>query len=120
VQEGLDAISGKTIRTSSGAAAKEGRTNWSRVRGRSDEEIDTEISGDPDTYALESEVLGRADSSYHYVVYRLADGQFRWKLLSADRKAVASSPDSFRTKAAALNAIAEVRAALLGGNALAA
>ena len=113
-------MSEKLIRTNSNAAPEKGRTDWSRVRDMDDKTINAAIAGDADSYALDTEILGRADSAYHYEVYREKTGQFRWKLLSADGKVLASSPEGFRSKAAALNAIAGVRQALLGGNALAA
>jgi uncharacterized protein YegP (UPF0339 family) len=113
-------MSDNIIRTSSDAVSEAGRTDWDRVRKLDDAAIDAAIAHDADTYALDIEVLGRADSAYHYEVYRQEDGAYRWRLLSGKSGAVAISPDSFKSKAAALNAIAEVRKALLGGNALAA
>ena len=113
-------MSEKLIRTSSNVAHEAGRTDWARVEKMNDKAIDAAIAGDADSYALDTEILGRADSAYHYEVYRESQGQFRWRLLSADSQVLASSPEGFRTKAAALNAIAGVRQALLGGSALAA
>jgi uncharacterized protein YegP (UPF0339 family) len=113
-------MSEKLIRTSSNAVSDAGRTDWARVRDMGDEAIDAAIAGDADSYELDTEILGRADSAYHYEVYRESAGKYRWRLLSADSQVLASSPEGFRTKAAALNAIAGVRQALLGGSALAA
>lgn len=112
-------MSDKFIKIGSDVAPEAGRTDWARVQKLSDKEIDIAIAGDSESYALDTEILGRAGSAYHYEVYRAGRG-FRWRLLSGDGEAVASSPDSFRTKAAAFHAIAEVRQALLGGSALAA
>jgi uncharacterized protein YegP (UPF0339 family) len=113
-------MSEKFIRTSTNAVPEAGRTDWARVRDMDDKAIDAAIAGDADSYALDTEILGRADSAYHYEVYRETDGTYRWQLLMGNRQAVASSPASFKSKAAALSAIAEVRKALLGGSALAA
>lgn len=113
-------MSDRVIRTGSDAAPEKGRTDWARIREMDDSAIDATIAGDPDSYALDAEILGRADSAYHYVVYRENTGQYAWRLLSADGQVLASSPEGFRTKAEVMNAIAAVRKAVLGGSALAA
>lgn len=110
----------KLIRTNSNAASDAGRTDWTRVRDMDDAAIDGAIAGDADSYALDTEILGRADSAYHYEVYRESAGRYRWRLVAGDSQVLASSPESFGTKAAALNAISGVRQALLSGSALAA
>lgn len=113
-------MSEKRIRTSSNAAPEAGRTDWARVRDMGDAAIDAAIAGDADSYPLDTEILGRADSAYHYEVYRESAGRYRWRLVAGDSQVLALSPEGFRTKTAALNAIAAVRQALLSGNALAA
>jgi uncharacterized protein YegP (UPF0339 family) len=113
-------MSEELIRTNSNAAPEAGRTDWARIREMGDKAIDAAIASDSDSYALDTEILGRADSAYHYEVYRESAGRYRWRLIAADSEVLASSPQGFPTKAAALNAIAGVRHALLGGNALAA
>ena len=103
-----------------GADHRNSRTDWTRLKGLDDEAIDVAIADDADTYALEIEALGRTDSAYHYDVFRDEAGGYRWRLVAGGGSVLASSPTAFDTKEAATSAIAELRAALLGGNLLAA
>jgi uncharacterized protein YegP (UPF0339 family) len=113
-------MNGKTIRTGSVVDHKASQTDWERIKGLSDAEIDAAIADDADTYALDSEVLGRTNSTYHYEVYRDVQGGYRWRLVAKDGKVLASSHSAFRSKNAVKSAIAGLRAALLGDDSLAA
>jgi uncharacterized protein YegP (UPF0339 family) len=113
-------MNGKTIRTGSVVDHKASRTDWARVKGLSDAAIDAAIADDADAYALDAEVLGRADSNYHYEVHRDDQGGFRWRLVAKDGEVLASSHSAYRSKNAVKNAIAILRAALLGDDSLAA
>lgn len=113
-------MSGRTIRTSLGEASKPSVTDWAKLKALGDVEIDAAIAADPDAYALDQEVLGRAGSAYHYEVYQSAVGRFRWRLLGADGRGLASSEHDFATKESARNAIVDLRKAMLGGSLLAA
>jgi uncharacterized protein YegP (UPF0339 family) len=113
-------VSGKTIRTGSGEAAKASATDWAKLNALDDAAIDAAIATDPDAYALDREVLGRAESAYHYEVYQSTTGGFRWRLVGADGRGLAASEHDFETMASARDAIAELRKVMLGGNLLAA
>jgi uncharacterized protein YegP (UPF0339 family) len=113
-------MSGKIIRTGSDAVPRTTTTDWARLRVLADDEIDIAIAGDEDAYAIETEVLGRSGSAYRYVVYKDAQSRFGWHLVAANGHVLASSNEAFESKAEATNAIAKVRAALLGGRQLAA
>ena len=73
-------MSEKTIRTGSGADHRRSSTDWSRVSALSEAEIDDAIAADPDAYPLESEVLGRTSSSYHYKLFKDSAGKYRWTM----------------------------------------
>jgi uncharacterized protein YegP (UPF0339 family) len=99
-------MNGKTIRTGSVLDHKASQTDWARVKGLSDAEIDAAIADDADAYALDSEVLGRANSTYHYEVYGDDKRGFRWRLVAKDGKVLASSHSAYRSKNAVMSAIA--------------
>ncbi len=113
-------MSGKTIRTVSDAVPKPTQTDWTRLKALSDDEIDAAIADDADAYALDSELLGRSGSAYRYQIYQIAPSHFGWRLVSADGRIFATSQEGFTSESEARSAIAEIRAALLGGRHLAA
>jgi uncharacterized protein YegP (UPF0339 family) len=113
-------MNGKVIRTSSAVDYKASRTNWARVKGLNDAEIDAAIANDSDAYSLDTEVLGRLDSAYHYDVYRDVQGGYRWRLVAKDGQVLANSHSAYPSKKSVKSAIAGLRAALLGGESLAA
>jgi uncharacterized protein YegP (UPF0339 family) len=113
-------MSGTTIRTGSDVVPKPTQTDWARLKSLRDDEIDAAIAGDADAYALETEALGRSGSAYRYEVYQLAPSRFGWRLVSSEGRIFATSEGAFASKAEVRKAIAEVRAALLGGHLIAA
>lgn len=113
-------MSGKIIRTGSGADHRQSRTDWARVKALTDAEIDAAIACDPDAYALETETHGRTGSAYHYEVFEETAGKYRWRLVGANGQAMALSHESYASKAAARKAIGAMRDALLGGKSMAA
>jgi uncharacterized protein YegP (UPF0339 family) len=113
-------MSGKFIRTGMGVDHRESRTDWQRLTELDDKAIDAAIAKDVDTYGLDSESLGRVDSAYHYEVFRDETEGYRWRLVTGGGDVLASSPNAFPNKLAVTRAIAELRAAVLGSNLLAA
>ncbi len=113
-------MSGHSIKTGSAVGHEQTRTDWAKLRTQSDDEIDAAIASDADCYALETEILGRMDSAYHYEVVGDEKQGYRWRLVGADGSVLASSVDTFSSKAAVTKAIADLRTALLGGDLLAA
>jgi uncharacterized protein YegP (UPF0339 family) len=103
-----------------GADHSETLTDWQRLKAVDDAAIDAAIADDADAYALETEALGRIDSAYHYEVLRDETGGFRWRLVAGGGGVLATSPNAFPTKEAVTRAIAELRAAVLGSDLLAA
>ncbi len=113
-------MSGRTIRTGSGEGVNPSTTDWAKVKALGDAEIDAAISADPDAYPLDRETLGRAGSAYQYVVFKVAERRFRWRLVGANGLSLASSEQDFPTAEAARGAIADLRRAVIGGTLLAA
>ena len=113
-------MSEKTIRTGSGADHRRSSTDWSRVSALSEAEIDDAIAADPDAYPLESEVLGRTSSSYHYKLFKDSAGKYRWSLIGVNGKVIAQSHENYASKTSARKAISGLRDALLGGKSMAA
>ena len=112
-------MSGHSIRIGSAVEHEHTGTDWAKLRALSDAEIDTAIAEDVGAYPLEAETLGRVESAYHYQIFRDGKG-YRWRLISAQGDVLANSPEAFLSKSAVTKAIAGLRAAILGGDSLAA
>jgi uncharacterized protein YegP (UPF0339 family) len=55
--------------------------------------------------------MERAQETAKFVIYRAADGMFRWRLVAANREILAESADSHRTRSECLKSIDQLRAA---------
>lgn len=90
------------------------RTDWARLRSLTDADIDAAIADDPDSYRVDTDLIGRRGGSYAYQLYADSKGTWRWALRSAAGEVLAVSGKSFATRASAEAALAELREALLG------
>jgi uncharacterized protein YegP (UPF0339 family) len=108
-------MNAKLTRIASDAESDESLTDWARLRALTDEEIETAIAGDPDSYAIEQgEELGRKGASFRYQIYRDPGESWRWRLVSANGEILAVGGQGFPSRKAVAAAISSLRDALLG------
>lgn len=93
-------------RLSLDAALDQDRTDWARLRGLTDAEIEAAIAADADSFALEEDSAG---SATQYRVRKDKTGGWSWSLVGADGKVLAVAPGSYATRAAVLAAIDRIR-----------
>ncbi len=106
----------KFIRIDMNAASNHTQTDWGRLRGLNDADIEAALSTDPDAYALSDvEMLGRDGASYRYKLIKHANSNWHWALVDAEGKILASSNGAFPSRSSALEALNDVREAFLGG-----
>jgi uncharacterized protein YegP (UPF0339 family) len=100
---------------------KASRTDWARLRALTDEEIETAIAADPDSYELtSSDLLGRNGASFRYEIYKDSRRGWRWRLLSADGDVLALGAQAYSSRNDVEAAILMLRDALLGARSKAA
>ena len=90
------------------------RTDWTRLQSLSDADIDAAIAGDPDSYPVETDLIGRRGGSYAYQLHQDGTGAWRWALRSAAGEVLAVSGKAFASRAAAEAALTDLLEALLG------
>lgn len=80
------------------AKAGSGLTDWSRIRGLRDEEIDAAIADDEDCFAMTDQRIANCGSKRVALqIRKRPDGRFRWKLsvngivVEEDRRGAKSS-----------------------------
>jgi uncharacterized protein YegP (UPF0339 family) len=114
-------MNGKHIRSGSTVGDESSQTNWARLRALAEEEIETAIAGDPDSYSIdEAELLGRKGASYRFEIYHNRDGVWQWRLLASGGEVLAVSGRAFPSRQSVEGAIASLRDALLGAQSQAA
>jgi uncharacterized protein YegP (UPF0339 family) len=108
-------MSGNFTRVSLPVGNDSGATDWQRIQSLTDGQIDTAIADDADAYALTTTQLGHQAGRYRYELFPDANGAWRWRLVNKDGQIMAEAATSFASRKQATAAIAELRAALLGG-----
>lgn len=110
-------MSGKVTRIDLNQAGN-GQTDWAALGKLSEVQIDARALLDPDTLLPSAQDLGFADdglmtrTSVQFQVWKDKAGEFRWSLGAADGALFAISPQSFATKALALDSLRGMLAAL--------
>ena len=108
-------MNGKVTRIDLSAEPEGSRTDWTRLRALTDDEIEAAVAEDPDAYLFgEHELLGRKGASYRYEIHRDSGGEWRWRLLSANGEVLAIGAQAFPSRKKLRAAISALRDALLG------
>ena len=98
-----------------GEAPEAGRTDWDRLRGMTDDEIEAAIAADPD-----ADLSGGGNAAFQGLVFRDSTGEWRWRLVTPEGKAIADSPTSYADRSEVDRAIEALRKAMAAGRAKAA
>ncbi|HEX5258480.1 MAG TPA: YegP family protein [Sphingomicrobium sp.] len=97
-------------------AGKHGRTDWERLRGITDEELEAAIASDPDaSIAADGEIDPLAT-----LVFKDPRGKWRWRLLGPDGKAIADSPRGYADRSDVDEALRKLRETMQAAEAKAA
>ena len=86
-------------------------TDWDRLRALTEEEIDEAIRHDPDTFALEAGEV----PPFQCMIFKDAQGMWRWRLIGSDGQAAADSPRSYADRDEVERAIRALRKAIVAG-----
>ena len=109
-------MSGRTTRRHLGEAARRGETDWKRLRGLTDEEIEAAVAEDSDSFLLEDADV----PAIRGVIFRDSAGEWRWRLIAPDGRAIADAPRGYTDRDEVDRAILELRDLILAGHAKAA
>lgn len=109
-------MNGRIIRTGLDEVREGGRTDWDRLRGMTDDELEAAIAADPDSDLGATET----DASFQGLIFRDSKGEWRWRLVTSDGRAIADSPTSYADRSEVDRAIETLRSAILAGQAKAA
>lgn len=101
-------MSEKITRVRLGKAVSEDRTDWEHLRSITDEELEATIAEDADSAVSPDGELGPIVG----MVFRDSRGQWRWRLLDANRNPIADSPRGYADRDEADEAIRKLRAAI--------
>jgi uncharacterized protein YegP (UPF0339 family) len=101
-------MSERITRISLAEASKGGRTDWERLRTITDEELESSIANDPDASLGPDGEMGRLAA----LVFRDTRGEWRWRLLGPDGRAIADSPRGYADRDDVDKAIRKLRETL--------
>jgi uncharacterized protein YegP (UPF0339 family) len=95
-----------------------GRTDWKRLAGLTDDEIERAASEDSDTIVLRDDELAdlkrnSAAGRPSYLIYRDKTGAYRWRLQHPSGRTIAEGSEGYRTRERAERAISDLRDAIL-------
>ena len=96
----------RITRTGQGAVVEGDRTDWDRLRAMTDEQVEATIADDPDWTPFE-------DIAMREAVVDDGMGQWHWLLIGRDGREIARSPGDFADRAAAMDALAAFRQAMV-------
>lgn len=98
-------MNGKITRINSDTAVSGDLTDWERLRGLTDEEIETAVATDPDSgFVTDDEIR-----PLRGLIFRDSQGKWRWRLIAPDGRPIADSPGSYADRADVDRAIQALR-----------
>jgi uncharacterized protein YegP (UPF0339 family) len=103
-------MSEKITEGRSGDRVREDRTDWNRLRAMTDEQNESNIAGDFDSWPVDDQARG-----YFFHVRPAENGRWTWEMVDRDSRVVARAPEDYASeesaKAATLSLKESLRAA---------